>query len=263
MTVANTLPCLAHHKRMGLTRPTIPFHALPSASDGLSSTRQTVLQLLLRRMSDPGQLVELMASGSSPSTSLNGLPAAHDAAVNPFVIPSETWPSSRNRASFDSGTDPTPVASSGLSGARLGALKPPANTMDSPEGGNIALTSLPSTLAGPDLPPPSPMELQSLLLNVATAETIMKIDAWGNQASSGVGGGGRGGELEGIGGEVKRGGNLSGGVGEAAVEMLGRLTNQLVSRLGLRVAHLPSQKVFAVFVISWQYVLDAALDILC
>lgn len=247
---------------MGLTRPDIPSPALHSASDGLSSARQTVLQLLLRRMSDPGQLVELMAPGSSSSRSPDGLSATHDADVNPFVIPSETWPNSGNHSNFDGGTEPSPAASSsGVVGARVGALKPSADKTESSEGGNVALTSLPSTLAGPGLPPPSPMELQSLLLNVATAETSMKIDAWGNQASSGVGGEGKEGGSGGTDGEVKSEGYSSGGVGEAAVEMLGRLTNQLVSRLSLSVAHLMSQEIYFVFVIHRHHISGAALDI--
>lgn len=75
-------------------------------------------------------------------------------------------------------------------------------------------------------PAPSANELQCLLLSVATAEGVSRIKALQHRSQEKVTGyrkhSGRR--------SVEDGPALTGGVGEAAVEMLGRLTNQLLSR---------------------------------
>lgn len=77
-------------------------------------------------------------------------------------------------------------------------------------------------------PAPSAIELQSLLLAVATAEGVSKLKTMGKRGGGDRGDGDTGDKRE-VGGSVE-GQVMAGRVGEAAVEMLGRLTNQLLSR---------------------------------
>lgn len=73
------------------------------------------------------------------------------------------------------------------------------------------------------VPAPSAFELQSLLLAVATAEGISKMNALGRR------GGCNGDDADSDESAVEHGVG-KGEIGEAAVEMLGRLTSQLLSR---------------------------------
>lgn len=175
------------------------FHLdLETKSHGLSPARETVLELLLRRMSDPGQLVELVSHIPQPSDPM--APSAGTTSTteaNPFVVPSPV------SAAGSSASTSKPVSSGDAHVANMAA----------------AMVSSPS---------PSAIELQCLLLSVATAEGVSKIKALHE------GGAGRRGKA-GYGGKDSRRGSAEegagqGGVGEAAVEMLGRLTNQLLSR---------------------------------
>lgn len=189
-----------------------------------------MLELLLRRMSDPSQLVELMAQPSSSPRSPGGLPARAGPGINPFVITSDQMPANSdrtNRSTNDTAADGV----GGVVDALQGAPETLANTADARAGANATHFARPGKVVDPVSPALSPMELQSLLLNVATAEGIAKITAMARRAASGVNSEGGGVGFEGIGGD----GGLSGGVGEAAVEMLGRLTNQLLSRSELRI----------------------------
>eukprot|EP00752_Nemacystus_decipiens_P002251 g2132.t2 len=174
-------------------------------SDGLSPARQTVLELLLRRMSDPSQLVELVSH--IPPSSDPAASAAGASAANPFVIP----------------TTATPTAAVAVVSPAMG------EAVSSSAGADVAKTAT-GMVAGPA---PSAIELQCLLLSVATAEGVSKIKALQRQESGGATAGGGGGEGADCGGDSGRGGTkdgaVQGGVGEAAVEMLERLTNQLLS----------------------------------
>lgn len=164
-------------------------------SDNLSPARETVLALLLGRMSDPNQLVELVyrkRSQSKTKTPLNN--DANAAEVNPFIVPS---PKS-------------------------------AQSVPSLTRGNASIggTGVSSAAAAAAVPAPSAIELQSLLLAVATAEGVSKIQALRKR---GDGSGGAGDGPEGAESGGKGDGAAERGVRGAAMEMLERLTNQLIS----------------------------------
>lgn len=164
-------------------------------SDNLSPARETVLALLLGRMSDPNQLVELVYCKASQSTTRTPLNNDGNAAeVNPFIIPS---PES-------------------------------AQDAPSPTSGNASFggTGVASAAAAAAVPAPSAIELQSLLLAVATAEGVSKIQALRQRGgrSGGAGDRPRGAESGGKGDDA-----AERGVRGAAMEMLERLTNQLIS----------------------------------
>lgn len=140
-------------------------------------------------MSDPGQLVELF----SPA---HALEPESEAAVaneaNPFVA--------------------QPAAVTGASTVASGVSPGNGDSSRSPAGA----------------PAPSAIELQSLLLAVATAEGVSELKAMGRR------GGGNRGDDGGDEDKKEAGGSIedqvvAGRVGVAAVEMLGRLTNQLLS----------------------------------
>lgn len=151
-------------------------------------------------MSDPGQLVELVSHIPQPSDS--NAPSAGPTStteVNPFVVPS-------------------PVAAAGSS----------ASTSEPVSSGDTDVAKMAAAMVSS--PSPSAIELQCLLLSVATAEGVSKIKALhegGTGRRGKAGNGGKGSRR----GSVEEGA-AQGGVGEAAVGMLGRLTNQLLSRSG-------------------------------
>lgn len=154
-------------------------------SDGLSPARETVLELLLRRMSDPGQLVEIVVR---PKVS------AKVDEPNPFVV--------------------TPPI------AATGASTPKNDVLSGKDDVAQAATAMVAT------PAPSANELQCLLLSVATAEGVSRIKALQHRSQEKNTGDRRDSGRR----SVEDGTALTGGVGEAAVEMLGRLMNQLLSR---------------------------------
>ncbi|CAM9746464.1 unnamed protein product, partial [Laminaria digitata] len=133
-------------------------------SDNLSPARETVLALLLARMSDPNQLVELVyckASQPKSRAPLNNSDGSATAAeVNPFVVPS------------------------------------PKSAQDAPSLaiGNVSIggTDVAVATATTSASAPSAIELQSLLLAVATAEGVSKIQALRRRGGrSGAAGDGR------------------------------------------------------------------------
>lgn len=146
-------------------------------------------------MSDPNQLVELVyckASQSKTKTPLNN--DANAAEVNPFIVPSPK--SAQNAPSLTRGN------------------------------ASIGGADASSAVAAAAVPAPSAIELQSLLLAVATAEGVSKIQALRKQ---GDGSGGAGDGPEGAESGGKGDGAAERGVRGAAMEMLERLTNQLIS----------------------------------
>ncbi|CAN0514281.1 unnamed protein product, partial [Ectocarpus sp. 12 AP-2014] len=106
-------------------------------SDGLSPARETVLELLLRRMSDPGQLVEIVVRPNVSAT-VNE--------PNPFVVT-------------------PPIVATGASTPKNEGVLPGKDDVAK------AATAMVAT------PAPSANELQCLLLSVATAEGISRIKA--------------------------------------------------------------------------------------
>ena len=131
---------------------------------------------------------------------------------------------------------PSPALSSEDLGAASGADASSGEASSNPF---IALPPLPeasgasaadsASAAGADadassaIPAPSSIELQSLLLAVATAEGVSKMKALGSSYFH---------ESDAGSGRDPAGGDtcvLRGGIGEAAVEMLGRLTNHILS----------------------------------
>lgn len=193
----DTLPHASHTKLHTPLRLSFLFCLdVETKSAGLSPAREAVLELLLRRMSDPGQLVELVSHIPQPDSSTPSA-GTNTAEANPFMPPS-------------------PVAAAGSS----------ASMTEPVSSGNVDIAKTAAvTVAAPS---PSAIELQCLLLSVATAEGVSKIKALQQ------GGAGRGGKARGGGKDSRQEsleeGAVQGGVGEAAVEMLGRLTNQLLSR---------------------------------
>lgn len=163
-----------------------------------------MLELFLRRMSEPAQLVELMFRIPSRSEDHGGAASADSDSMNPFGVPPPALEASVAGVPEDGGVQATSMSSVGRSGR-----------------GNSE-TTRPSPPRKAEQRAPSPMELQSLLLKVATAEGIAKIKAMG----------GRTGKQEDVDTDGAQGSDTSGSgrVGEAAVEMLGRLTNQALSR---------------------------------
>lgn len=165
-------------------------------------------------MSDPGQLVELVSHIPQPSDS--NAPSAgttNTTEANPFVVPA-------------------PVTAAGSSASM--------NEHVSSGDAGIAKTAMAMVAA----PAPSAIELQCLLLSVATAEGVSNIKALQQRGTGRRGKVGDGGKDSGRGSMDE--GAVQGGVGEAAVEMLGRLTNQLLSRSG-RTAVFVSTLVAVVF----------------
>lgn len=155
-------------------------------------------------MSDPGQLVELVSHIPLSSDSAIASSAAGTTAINPFVVPAPATPAAAAAAVVSHAVDEAAPSSGGA---------------------DVAKTAMGVVAA----PAPSAIELQCLLLSVATAEGVSKIKAlqrW-------KGGAGNGGKVADRGGDSGRGSRkedaVQGGVGGAAVEMLGRLTNQLLS----------------------------------
>lgn len=189
-------------------------------------------------MSDPGQLVELMAHTSSLQPS-SGLPDTPDSATNPFILPSTSIGdaiTSHGRTMTSLGGSATAATDTSV---RYASSLPAVLDVESPGGaedvivgGKTGRESPSERLTGSGSSAPSPMELQSLLLRVGTAEGIAQIKATGRQVGiefdGGYLGGGTVDNAHGRG--SGDGSSVPGGVGEAAVEMLGRLTNQLLSR---------------------------------
>lgn len=179
-------------------------------------------------MSDPGQLVELMAQPSSSPRLPVGLPASAGFSINP-IVNNTSDPMHANSNLTNSSTNDTV---GGVTDALAGASGTLVKTSGGRVGASVTHSAHPEMCVGFGSPAPSPMELQSLLLNVATAEGVARINSIGlsvalrvrNEGGVGLGGVGR---------QRTGDGSLSGGVGEAAVEMLGRLTNQLLSRSDL------------------------------
>lgn len=136
-------------------------------------------------MSDPNQLVELVYFKATPSNS-RGLPN-NATEVNPFVILS-----------------PEPAQDA-----------PPLPSVNALSGGADVV----STAATRTVPAPSAIELQSLLLAVATAEGVSKMRTLRLRGSA----------SDGAEGSEKGDGAEERGVRGAAMEMLERLTNQLIS----------------------------------
>lgn len=146
-------------------------------------------------MSDPIQLVELVYCKASQSTTRTPLDNDGNAAeVNPFIIPSPN--SAQDAPSLTSGNA-------------------------SPGGTGVA-----SAAAAAAVPAPSAIELQSLLLAVATAEGVSKIQALRHRGGRSTGAADRPGGAESGG---KGDDAVERGVRGAAMEMLERLTNQLIS----------------------------------
>lgn len=182
-----------------------PLPHLPS--DGLSPARETVLELFLRRMSEPAQLVELMYSRSANSTNARGgLEARESESSSPFII----QPGSMiGVAGVAVPQDARVRTTSGVdSAASRGLCVEKPSVSDTQRAASHA---------------PTILELQSLLLKVAIAEGIEQVKAMGGDtpkhgrsrsAPFAIRG------LQGVGG---------GKIGQAAVEMLGRLTNQALS----------------------------------
>lgn len=159
-------------------------------------------------MSDPGQLVELVShipsSSQDPSALSSGATNANRNGANPFIV----------------------ASSVAALGADLSVNEPVQARNEDVLSGNADVAK--KAVAMVATPAPSAIELECLLLSVATAEGISKIKALQQQ---------RGGRRDKTGDEgndpwQKKGEKnpAQGGVGEAAVEMLGRLTNQLLSR---------------------------------
>lgn len=145
-----------------------------------------MLELLLRRMSDPGQIAELVSR----------IPPHSETGDNPFVIA-------------------VPEATGGFSSA--------GEDVFTGDGDGAKTVADASNV----VPAPSAIELQCLLLAVATSEGVSKIQALGQRGAQGGGDVGEG-NASGGGGRLE-GGAVRGRVGNAAVEMLGRLTNDLLS----------------------------------
>lgn len=149
-------------------------------------------------MSDPGQLVELVShippSSSDPATLLAGTSDATSNEANPFV-----------------------VATSAVAPGGDRSVNDDVQSADA----NVAKRAV-------AVPAPSAIELECLLLSVATAEGISKIKALQEQRDGCRDKAGDEGHDPGQ--TVGEKHPVQGGVGEATVEMLGRLTNQLLSR---------------------------------
>ncbi|CAM9143892.1 unnamed protein product [Scytosiphon promiscuus] len=180
-------------------------------SAGLSPAREAVLELLLRRMSDPGQLVELVShipSSSPDATTVSaGATNANSNEANPFTI----TPS----------VDESVAAMEAELSANEG-VQPVNENIPSPD-----VDFAKKAVAMVAAPAPSAIELEGLLLSVATAEGISKIKALEQQFDAHRDKMGDRGNDAGQKNLEKN--PAQGGVGEAAVEMLGRLTNQLLS----------------------------------
>lgn len=154
-------------------------------------------------MSEPAQLVELICKAATqPEASSPGVIAGLEdggpfdsSPVRSAAVETDPADASPDTRGVARGLD-TLAASSGSSEG--------ASARKTPDSGLARATPY----------APHPIELQSLLLRVATAEAAF--------------------EIKGMGTRGKRGrsmvqGNPGGRVGQAAVEMLGRLTNQTLS----------------------------------
>ena len=160
-------------------------------------------------MSDPGQLVELVSHIPPPPDPAASAAGTAAATANPFVVP----------------TPATPTAAAAVVSPAIG------EAVSSSAGADAATKTAMGMVA---TPAPSAIELQCLLLSVATAEGVSKIKALQRREEGGGAGEGGGKVAERAGDSGGRVGSANddavhGGVGEAAVEMLGRLTNQLLS----------------------------------
>lgn len=171
-------------------------------SEGLSPARETVLELLLRRMSDPDQLVEFVSHVPPPLKKNKARNGDDGIEANPFIV-SPSVEQARGPSRMGDGTS--------------------LNEEDAAKTATAAAVAVE--------PAPSPIRLQSLLLAVATSDGISKIKALKPLY---VKSSGDADELKFAKGGRREGGTVQGGVGAAAVEMLGRLTNQLLSRCVIR-----------------------------
>lgn len=163
-----------------------------------------VLELFLRRMSEPAQVVELICKAATQ-------PEASSPGVTAGLGDGRPLDSSSVRSAAVE-ADPAGVLSDARRGARgLDTLAASSGW----SGGASARETPDSGLAKAAPYAPHPIELQSLLLRVATAEAAIEIKAMGSRAQKKEGGAVQG--------------NPGGRVGQAAVEMLGRLANQTLS----------------------------------